>query len=203
MKPCSSVRGCPRDAAITARLRASGFTLLELLVLVATITILAGMLLPALARAKAHAQNTACQNHLHQMGVALQMYVSENSQNYPYYSYATSDSPGHLLYWENALETYYPLSCTNATYHCPAFKAPFGWLVRSDGFAGYVGSYAYNWFGLLGTGTNELLGLGVGLGEPRRPVSESRVRVPSEMLALGDARWAPTNPWGSDDRVPG
>ncbi len=56
--------------------RNSGFTLLELLVVIATIGSLGALLLPALSRAKASAQNTACRNCLRQIGLGLTMYVS-------------------------------------------------------------------------------------------------------------------------------
>jgi prepilin-type N-terminal cleavage/methylation domain-containing protein/prepilin-type processing-associated H-X9-DG protein len=203
-KPCSSVRRLPRDAAITARLGAIGFTLIELLVVVAVIAILAGMLLPALARAKAQAQNTSCRNHLHQMEFALQLYVSD-SQNYPYQSYSVTGSPGHLVYWETVLEPYYPLSCTNAAYHCPAYKGPIAWYDVGVGGGWFVGSYAYNFNGALGGehgydfNEQDMLGLGSAswsdLPGVRNlpPVSESRVLVPREMIALGDARLLPDN----------
>src|ERR1035438_857898 len=62
-----------------------GFTLLELLVVIAIIAILAALLLPALSMAKAYAHSTTCKNHLHQMGIALKMYVDENRNRYPYF----------------------------------------------------------------------------------------------------------------------
>jgi prepilin-type processing-associated H-X9-DG protein len=120
------------------------------------------------------------------MELALQMYVGENSQNYPYSVYGVSGSAGYAVWWQTALETCYPLKWTNAAYHCPAFKAPIG--SGDDFYYGELfGSYAYNW----GSGTNADLNLGLGSAYPSPPLPESRIRVPSEMLALGDARLMP------------
>jgi prepilin-type N-terminal cleavage/methylation domain-containing protein len=102
-------------------MRARAFTLIELLVVIAIIAILAAMLLPALAKAKAAAQQTQCTANLKQWGVSEQMYISDNhdypptdgmgdsgSDNGGTYSgtapYGTADDPGA---WFNVLPLYW------------------------------------------------------------------------------------------------
>jgi prepilin-type N-terminal cleavage/methylation domain-containing protein/prepilin-type processing-associated H-X9-DG protein len=59
------------------------FTLLELLVVIAIIAILAALLLPALSRAKQHAQGVICMNNGHQMMMALHLYTGDNHEFFP------------------------------------------------------------------------------------------------------------------------
>ena len=91
------------------------FTLIELLVTISVIGVLAALLLPALGRAKESGRATACLSNLHQVGIALQLYVQDNNNRLPFMRdrslNATNELPSPDMVLSNHLGNVHVLRC--------------------------------------------------------------------------------------------
>ncbi len=173
-----------------------GFTLIEMLVVIAIIAILAGILLPALSRAKPVAREIHCMGSLRQMVQGLVMHTHDH-EAYPVFNFNPAVSLA-TLYWDQALHPYTGALWNDQLYRCPDYR---GLTIVGSEEGTHLGSYGYNANGVKWTPSD--LGLGgpfskADLIEAKIPGSlmehlrlrDGRVLSPSSMIAIGDAHLA-------------
>ncbi len=218
--------GPSRRSRLKLKFEEHGFTLIELLVVIAIIAILAGLLLPALARAKQAGYSAVCRSNLRQWGIAMRLYLNEHGGFPPYtLSDGTMDAQSH---WHSRMAKCIGIPDLPWLYRprlgeaeqrgiqvCPALLHSTR-LLQSGGLNHGLGSYGYNSHGT----KLQHLGLGGQLTqfsfsspyspENMRLIRENEVVRPTDMIAVGDAivGWGATGfadanaGWASDALVP-
>lgn len=169
---------------------ATGFSLIELLVVLAVIGILVALLLPSLARSKQKAQSIQCIGNLHQQGVAMRTFISEYNCYPTWITPSNSDLPGR--WWAVQIEHGgYGISnpqkdfYTTGVWQCPS-ATHRDRQVQGNPF------YGYNVFGVLPIG-NLYTNFGLGGFFPDQssrawePIADSQVVAPANMMAIADS----------------
>ncbi|HEY4416750.1 MAG TPA: type II secretion system protein [Verrucomicrobiae bacterium] len=159
------------------------FTLIELLVVIAIVAILAAMLLPGLAAAKARGKRIQCVSNLHQMGIAAQIYTGDNADFYPIAQYI--DPRQHVAYcWD--LTTFQDGSHrvipgllwqgqgNMRIQQCPAFEGSANF--SDNPYTGYNYNTSY-----IGHGQGEVV---------ETPAKNSELHHPAKTAVFGDGQYA-------------
>jgi prepilin-type N-terminal cleavage/methylation domain-containing protein/prepilin-type processing-associated H-X9-DG protein len=161
-----------------------GFSLTELIVVIAVIALLASLLLPAMSSAKKRAQGAYCRNNLRQIGTALASYTAEHSQ-YPLFTSFSENKK-----WYDTLKPYLPNGWSNGVYVCPAYRG-IVFDGRVDGNSMYASAGSYGWnFGSCSEQEQYLYGLVSAypyLLFDEEQIREDEVVAPSDFITLADS----------------
>lgn len=156
------------------------------------IAILASLLLPALAHSRRIGQTATCRNNERQLGIALATYLVDNNGAFPFTAYVPAAGPKWAVCWYDALRPY----AGNTPWDRGVFKCPsYKWKIFEGGgspagndVVSSLGSYSWNGVGALGGASPGGLGSLYFPKAPRGAITDTEIKVPSDMFALGDSK---------------
>ena len=167
---------------------------MELLVVIAIIAVLAGLLLPALSKAKRQAYLTKCRSNLHQIGLALTMYVGDYNAYPGLYRIRTNTVDRPSSWWDTMIAAGVLSQRDRQEWVCPSATSEktvmcFS-IIPGDVLPGYAtprNRYGYNTMGYFNNYSTGYGLVGSFASDRTLPVRESEVRVPTDMIAIGDS----------------
>lgn len=177
-----------------------GFTLIELLVVIAIIAILAAILFPVFAQARAAARKASCQSNLRQLGMGVLMYTQDYDEKYPFWSWGQSWGGGSgpisiTSIWYNAI---YPYVKNTGLYACPSDTNSWG-QVNTDCY----------WWGIPAAqraveapnfeNSRVILSYGISETFHNQGWGESAIPAPASTVMIGDCNSTLGNFWSITD----
>lgn len=171
------------------------FTLIELLVVIAIIAILAGMLLPALAKAKLRANTIHCMNGTKQVSLFMSLYTGDNRETFP--AHRVTSVPQSLTNWWGTAIVGYGNGQSNL-FRCAAIKGQRKdkGVTWSWAFNAHLVGYGYNAY-FLGVSPYTPAEAGVGGLNPDQWFKSTSIVSPSQNLLIGDSMPKPDLMWSS------
>ena len=176
-----------------------GFTLTELLVVIAMLTLLAATALPTLSRAKPKSQISRCSSNMRIWGMATTMYLADNSDHLPYFGVSSTDYT--QPFWEDLLAPYVArvarpgaafrsqpgaLFGSSEIYTNEVRKCPAGSYRTPDSYQGTWNNGWNCWIGAnFGAYGNSLTGPFY-YGDLTPPLSVARIKKPADAMIFTD-----------------
>ena len=114
----------------------AGFTLVEILVVIAIIGVLAALLFAVFSRVREKGRSASCQNNLRQIAMAMQQYVGDNDGIFPpaLVMADKSISNSKSSHWDDFIMPYIK---SRAIFYCPTNQAESSWALSGDSLPGY------------------------------------------------------------------
>jgi prepilin-type N-terminal cleavage/methylation domain-containing protein/prepilin-type processing-associated H-X9-DG protein len=204
--------------------RRSGFTLVELLVVIGIIALLIGILMPALNKAREQANTTKCAANLHSMGIAMTMYTNQYNA-YPGHASVVAGRTAAI--WPTRLRLF--TNKDQGIFHCPSQEASFEWPREAPSAAGKATAadskygydegelvldvftvpscYAYNDWGTYPPTSDSRAQRGLGgdiapLAFSVKEVRTSQVKSAADMIAIAESTTDRSWDWNIDPLQP-
>lgn len=156
------------------RIKRSAFTLVELLIVIAIVSLLAAILFPVFGRARENARRSSCQSNLKQITLGIKQYSQDYDEKFPLGPNFPEDNTDFTTGWAATVQPYVK---NLQVYHCPSDKKPSSENPKDEGYIDYWYNAALSWNGLFGS---------LGTANYRTGVSEAALANSPLTIMLGE-----------------